>query len=547
MSHPASQVPFRKSLEARRQAIVRAVAASIQASIERYRDVPEPAWLSAVDGVVAVFLSALDAFRPEEVRRWSRERMERSRPDDFSLSSIMRAISIARDELMESAREGVSAGSPGAWEAVLLFAKVHDVISESLVEHAIRRSEAASREKAATEAHYRDLYLRTPVMMHSIDPTGSLLTVSDKWLETLGYAREEVLGKKSAEFMTESSRRFARETGIPTLEREGFLWDAPCELVSKGGEIVPVLLSAIADRDEAGNIARFIAVAIDVRDRLRAEKALRESEERFRLLVELAPLGFAVHRGGSILYANPAAAKLLGASSPEDLVGMKILDFVHPSSRTLVLERVHRMAQLGEQMPAADEVFQRLDGTLIHVESTAAPIMFEGAPAIQVAVLDVTERKKSEEALRRAAVQEQVIRSQEATLRALATPLIPVGEGVLVMPLIGAVDEGRAKQILEALLAGVAAHRATAAIIDVTGVPDLATEVADGLLRAARAVRLLGARAVLTGLSPAIAQSLAAAGVDLGGLTTRATLRDGIAHAAREPAARSGRGSGEAR
>jgi rsbT co-antagonist protein RsbR len=535
MSHPAS---FLSKLQTRRAALVRAIASSIQAAIERYRDVPEPAWLAAVDGVVSVFLSALADYRPEEVRRWTRERMDRSEADEFSLEAIVSAVAIARDELLESAREGIEAREPGAWEAVRLFAKVHDVISAALVEHAIRRSEAASRETAATEARYRELYLRTPVMMHSIAPSGSLLTVSDRWQETLGFTREEVLGRKSADFMTESSARFARETGIPKLAREGSIWDVPYELVRKDGEIVPVLLSAIADRDGAGNISRFIAVMIDVRDRLRAEKALRESEERFRLLVELSPLAFAVHRDGVILYANQAAAKLLGAPSSKEMAGMKILTFVHPDSRAMVLDRVRRMAQLGEKLPVAMEKFQRLDGTPIDVEVAAAPITFEGAPAIQVSVVDISERKTTEEALRRAAVQEEVIRSQEATLQALATPLIPVSEGVLVVPLVGAVDAARAKQVLEALLAGVAAHRARTAIIDVTGVPDLAMDVADGLLRAARAVKLLGAQAVLTGLSPAIARSLAGAGVDLSGLTTRATLRDGIAHALADRAAR---------
>jgi rsbT co-antagonist protein RsbR len=537
MSHPASQVPFHATLEARRSSLVRVIASSIQAAIERYRDVPEPAWLAAVDGVVSVFLSALGDYRPEEVRRWTRERMERSEVDDFSLEAIVSAVAIARDELLESAREGVERREPGAWEAVRLFAKVHDVISAALVEHAMSRSESASREKAATEEHYRELYLRTPVMMHAIDPSGSLVTVSDRWLETLGYAREEVLGRKSAEFMTESSSRFARETGIPTLLREGFIRDMPYELVSKSGEVIPVLLSAIAEQDGAGEIARLIAVAIDVRDRLRAEKALRESEERFRLLVERAPLGFAVHRNGVVLYANHGIARLLGAPSPEALIGTKVMDIIHPDSRPIVIERVRRMADGGEPLPMTEEKFVRLDGTPLLVEAAAAPIIFEGAPAIQVAVVDISERKKSEAALHRAAVQEEVIRSQEATLRALATPLIPVGEGVLVVPLVGAVDAGRAKQLLEALLAGVAAHRARTAIIDVTGVPDLAMDVADGLLRAARAVRLLGAQAVLTGLSPAIARSLAGAGVDLAGLTTRATLRDGIAHALADRAA----------
>ena len=538
MSQRTSQVPFRATLEARRPALVRSIAGAIKAAIERYRDVPEPAWLSAVDGVVSVFFSALEDERPEEVRRWARERMERSHVDDFSLDAIVSAVAIARDALTESAREGVERREPGAWEAVRVFTRVHDAISAALVEHAIRRSEAAAREKARTEEHYRELYLRTPVMMHSIDATGSLLTVSDRWLETLGFARGEVVGRKAMEFLTEESAREAREKRIPTLMREGVIRDVPYEFVSKSGEVIPVLLSGIADRDEEGNVTRLIAVMIDMRARLRAERALRESEERFRLLVEHAPLAFAVHRNGKVLYANETGAKLFGAKSAADLIGLDVLTLVHPDNRAMVFDRVRRMVEDGEQVPLAEEMLLRLDGTPVQVETAASPIMFEGELAVQVACLDISERKRTEEALHKAALQEELIRSQEATLRALATPLIPVGEGVLVMPLVGAFDASRAKQVLEVLLEGVAAHRARAAIIDVTGVPNLAVEVADGLLRAARAVKLLGAQAVLTGLSPAIAQALVGAGVDLGGLPTRATLRDGIALAL------SGRASG---
>lgn len=544
MSPPSSPVPFRAKLEAQRAALVRSIGAAIQVKIERYRGVPEAEWLASVDGVAAVFLGALEELRPEEIRRWALDRMERSaaeragagagagtNTDNVSLDAMVSAIAIARDELVQSAREGVEAREPGAWEAVRLFTTVHDVISAALVEHALKRSEAASRELAATEEHYRSLYLRTPVMMYAIDPSGSLVTVSDRWLDTLGFAREEVLGRKSAEFMAEGSRRYAREIGIPTLERAGFFRDVPYELVSKSGEIIPVLLSAITERDERGRVTRFIAVMTDVRDRTRAENALRESEERFRILVELAPLAVAVHQGGVVVYANPAAARLLGAASPSEILGREAMDFIHPDSVPIVIERMRRMAETGEAMPVVEETFVRLDGSVIHADVAVAPTTFEGGPAVQVACLDASERRRTHEALRRAEVQEGVIRTQEAMLRALATPLIPVGEGVLVMPLVGAIDGPRARQILEALLAGVAAHRARSAIIDVTGVPELDGAVADALLRAARAVRLLGAEAVLTGLSPSVAQGLAGAGVDLGGLSTRATLRDGIAHA----------------
>jgi anti-anti-sigma regulatory factor len=137
----------------------------------------------------------------------------------------------------------------------------------------------------------------------------------------------------------------------------------------------------------------------------------------------------------------------------------------------------------------------------------------------------------AQEALRRSAVQEELIRAQEASLRALSTPLIPVSDRVVVMPLVGSINRARADLILEALLAGVVEHQAAFAILDVTGVPEVDQTVAEAMVRAAGAVRLVGAEAVLTGIQPKVAQVLVGMGVDLGGIAARSTLRAGIAYA----------------
>jgi anti-anti-sigma regulatory factor len=135
------------------------------------------------------------------------------------------------------------------------------------------------------------------------------------------------------------------------------------------------------------------------------------------------------------------------------------------------------------------------------------------------------------EALARA--RDEIIRSQEAALRELSTPLIPLSDAVMVMPLIGAIDSKRAQQILEALLQGVAATRATTVILDITGVLVVDTQVANALVRAAQAVKLLGAGVVLTGIRPEVAQTLVGLGVDLRGIATLGTLQSGVALALR--------------
>jgi anti-anti-sigma factor len=141
---------------------------------------------------------------------------------------------------------------------------------------------------------------------------------------------------------------------------------------------------------------------------------------------------------------------------------------------------------------------------------------------------DITERKAAEEAFRLSIAQEETIRAQENALRELSTPIIPLTDTVMVMPLVGALDSRRAQQVLETLLEGVAAQRARMVILDITGVPVVDTQVANALLRAAQAVKLLGAQIILTGIRPEVAQTLVGLGIDMTGITTLSTLQNGI-------------------
>jgi rsbT co-antagonist protein RsbR len=117
------------------------------------------------------------------------------------------------------------------------------------------------------------------------------------------------------------------------------------------------------------------------------------------------------------------------------------------------------------------------------------------------------------------------------TVRALGSPVVPVLEGILVMPLIGVIDAARATVLIESLLSAIERHRANIVIIDATGVPIVDTEVAQVLLHAAQASKLLGAQTMLVGLRPELAQTIVGLGMDLMGLVTRSDLQSGILYA----------------
>ena len=176
--------------------------------------------------------------------------------------------------------------------------------------------------------------------------------------------------------------------------------------------------------------------------------------------------------------------------------------------------------------------YRRRDGSIVRCQASSFLIQSGDSAVIASIVRDLTAQQLAEQ--ERIALQDQVIAAQQAALRELSTPLIPLADHVVAMPLIGSIDSARAQQIIEELLAGVAANRATTAIIDITGVPIVDTQVAGALLRAAQAVELLGSRVVITGIRPEVAQTLVGIGVNLGSIVTRATLQDGIAYALRK-------------
>lgn len=123
---------------------------------------------------------------------------------------------------------------------------------------------------------------------------------------------------------------------------------------------------------------------------------------------------------------------------------------------------------------------------------------------------------------------EKTVSLQKIALQELSAPLIPVFDNIVVMPLVGTIDTERAKQIMENLLMGVVKHRAEVVLIDITGVPVVDTMVAHHIIRASEAVRLVGAKCLLVGIRPEIAQTIVTLGIDLSQLITKNSLQKGI-------------------
>jgi len=128
---------------------------------------------------------------------------------------------------------------------------------------------------------------------------------------------------------------------------------------------------------------------------------------------------------------------------------------------------------------------------------------------------------------------EQLIRQQQEAMRELPTPVLQVRDRLLILPIVGALESHRARQLTEQLLNSISTTRAKVAILDITGVPIVDSKVANHLLQTVSAARLMGATVILTGLSPSIAQALVALGVDLSPVKTTVDLQSGLEEAER--------------
>lgn len=210
---------------------------------------------------------------------------------------------------------------------------------------------------------------------------------------------------------------------------------------------------------------------------------------------------------------------------PTQLMGQNAVSYreiIHQEDRTRVREEIHNALQAKRPYLLTYRIITT-NGQEKWVwdkgrgvkSADSTSLMLEGF------VTDITELKQAQ----------QTIQNQEAAIQELSTPLLRISDDVVLMPLIGTIDTQRALLIMEILLEGIASHQARVAILDISGVAVVDTQVAAALIRTAQAVQLLGAQVVITGIRPEMAQTLVGLGVDLSSIVTRSTLQSGILYA----------------
>lgn len=337
-----------------------------------------------------------------------------------------------------------------------------------------------------------------------------------------GYPRAEALGRHAAGLIVPAEiRPIVDQVWADLLTRKGGTRSTN-DNITKAGNVISCEWYNTPLVAEDGSVISVVSLVQDVSDRKRAEEVARLNEERIRTITSSLPvILFAIDRNGVFTLSDGSALGTLGLQ-PGQIVGLS-MDAVYRDMPDIVgyVRRALAGETINAQLAVGDALFETW-----YTPTYATDGQCSGMLGVSI---DMTPLKRAQAEAQR--LQNEIIQMQAATLAELSSPLIPISDEIVVMPLIGAIDAQRVEQVLNTLLSGVAGTRARTAILDITGVPVVDTQVANTLVRAAQAVGLLGAQVVLTGIRPEVAQTLVGLGVNLGSVVTRSSLQSGIAYA----------------
>lgn len=360
--------------------------------------------------------------------------------------------------------------------------------------------------------------------------------------QILGYTRDEWMQKPT--LWCEIVHADDKDKVFPKASQFNAQGGDPAEnrFIAKDGRVVWVEPHIRVIKGPSGETIGRSVFMIDVTERRKAQEARDELRRRIDNVIASTPGAVWEASGGGatglgqLTFMSPFITAMIGYQ-PDEIVGNPEIwaHITHPEDADRVASEIEEIGNNGGGRLQNRWITR--DGRVIWVESHIRVTSSEGgAPAGACGVtMDITEQKLAEQA--QALHNDAVIKAQAAALAELGAPLIPISAEVLVMPLIGALDPQRSQRVMDALLQGIGRTRARVAIIDITGVPHVDAHTADALMRAALAVRLLGAEVVLTGTRPEVARTLVNLGSALQGIVTRGTLESGIAYATRTPMA----------
>ena len=252
-----------------------------------------------------------------------------------------------------------------------------------------------------SEERFRQFFENEPDYCYMISSEGNILDVNKTALTVLRYEKEELVGKPVATIYTPESLPMVRKN-FETWKKAGRLEETEMEIITKKGERRIVLLSADAMKDRNGKVLHSIYIQRDITERKRAEQALRESEEKYRILVETSPDAITLFDLNlNIIMVNRPAVTLYGYERSEEVIGKSVLDYLVPEQLARVREDIEKVLETGS-IGTIEYTLRKKDGTLFPAELKASLILDKKKKpgAILCVSRDITERKQAEEVLR---------------------------------------------------------------------------------------------------------------------------------------------------
>jgi PAS domain S-box-containing protein len=282
------------------------------------------------------------------------------------------------------------------------------IIARDITDH--KTAESKVRE---SEAKLRSIAENSPDMILLLNP--DLEIVYANRLPTLNPG--QILDKSIFCFIpgkfkeiAAASFRYVLETGKPS--KFNIEYDDGYNFAQKGKVYFESMVGPVIQDEKT---TALVIVARNITERKKANDALRESEDRYRTLVEISPDAVFLHREGTIIYANPAAIRLLGGSHAGEIIGREILDFISPEFRDIIRTNIQKDLN-GEVSPRTELRMIRLDGRSIIVDGRGTTTLIDGIPTVQVAIREITEQKVAEEALQKSETMYRTLAESSADL-----------------------------------------------------------------------------------------------------------------------------------
>jgi rsbT co-antagonist protein RsbR len=344
-----------------------------------------------------------------------------------------------------------------------------------------------------------------------------------------GYTGEEIIGRPVAQFYTaEDAAMGVAETDLHAAAQAGRHVTEGWRIAKDGTPLwAAVVFTAV--RGRAGEMRGYVMAIRDLTQSREQELKLGGTEQMLNSIADFKVIRFDLD--GLIRSWNPGAQRLTGYAEDEVIGHHMTMFYTEDDARSAVLQR--EMAGAIRDGRLETEGWRiRKDGSRFWANIVISPIRDDHGEVtgfVKVA-RDLTDRRE----------QEQLVKRQRDEILELSTPVIQVWDKVLILPLIGTLDSGRAARLTESLLERIAADQAEVVILDISGVPGIDSGVAQHLLETVEAARLMGTESILSGVRPDTAQSMVHLGIELGGLRSRTSLKDALQLALRLVGARTG-------